>query len=217
MSKTTKAILTNPQIRGASYSVYVRIVLLALMEKQVEFNLQEIDIFDKNEIYDDYLKINPFGKIPTFTHGDLTIYETSAITRYIDSAFKGTGSLFPTDIQQCAKVNQIMSILDNYAYRTLVWDIFVGACEAETPDQAKIAEAIPIARTCLQALEDITEGAGHLVGTNLTMADIYGAPMFNYLMKSPQGQEMLPNYPKLARWWQSMQANPNCQKLFADD
>jgi glutathione S-transferase len=38
----------------------------------------------------DILAYNPTGKIPGFRHGDLVLWETSAITRYLDETFGGT-------------------------------------------------------------------------------------------------------------------------------
>ena len=81
----------NPEavlLYGYHYSVYVRVVRLALLEKGVAWQHVEIDPFAK-EIPADYLAMNPFGRVPTLRHGDFTLYETTAITRYIDEAFDG--------------------------------------------------------------------------------------------------------------------------------
>ena len=49
---------------GAAYSVYVRIVRLALEEKGVPYRLVEVDIFAKDGPPSDYLERQPFGRIP---------------------------------------------------------------------------------------------------------------------------------------------------------
>jgi len=67
---------------------------------------------------------HPFGKIPAFEHAGFRLYEAGAITRYVDEAFPGH-RLQPDDACGRARTNQIISILDSYAYRTLVWDIYV--------------------------------------------------------------------------------------------
>jgi hypothetical protein len=49
-------------------------------------------------------------------------------------------------------MNQIVSILDNYACRMLVWDIYVertGGASLRLPDENRIAQALPRARLCL--------------------------------------------------------------------
>ena len=59
-------------------------------------------------------------------------------------------------------MNQALSILDNYAYRTLVWDIFVERVRApkqgRASDERRSPAASPKAQTCLAALEAILDG-----------------------------------------------------------
>ena len=56
-------------------------------------------------------------------------------------------------------MNQFISILDSYAYRTLVWDIYVERvarpASGEASDVQKIAEALPKAEICLSALAEL--------------------------------------------------------------
>ena len=109
---------------GADYSVYVRIARLALIEKNVDHELIPVDVFSPEGLPSWYLALNPFGRIPAFEHDGLVLYETAAIARYIDEAFQGR-SLQPDDPRARAAMNQIVGLLDSYAYRTLVWDIYV--------------------------------------------------------------------------------------------
>src|SRR5258705_7923244 len=141
------------RLHGADYSVYARMVELALIEKGVAYRIEPLDIFKGAP--PDYLKLHPFAKIPALEHGDFRLYETGAITRYIDEAFPGP-SLQPQDPQGRARMVQIMSIVDSYGYRPLIWDIMVerliAPTEGRTSDEAKIATAIPMAETGLAAL-----------------------------------------------------------------
>ena len=118
-----KATLSDPILFGAAYSVYVRIARLALAEKGVAYRLVEIDIFAEGGPPAEYAARQPFGRIPAFEHDGFRLYESGAITRYVDEAFAGP-PLQPQDPRGRARVNQILSILDSYAYRTLVWDIY---------------------------------------------------------------------------------------------
>ena len=119
MSSTDK-----PIVFGAPYSVYVRAVRLALEEKGVSYELVPVDIFAPGGPPADHMNRHPFGKIPAFEHEGFRFYEAGAVTRYIDETFVGP-SLQPADPRSRARMSQIISILDSYAYRTLVWDIYV--------------------------------------------------------------------------------------------
>jgi glutathione S-transferase len=108
-------------------------------------------------------------------------------------------------------MNQAISILDSYAYRTLVWDIFVERVRApqngRAPDEARIAAALPKAETCLAALERLCGGAW-LAGPDFTLADIHAAPMLAYLRMAREGLALMAQRVRLERWWQAIAARP---------
>ena len=105
-------------------------------------------------------------------------------------------------------MNQAISILDNYAYRILVWDIFVervrAPAQGRTPDEQKIAAALPRARKCLDALAALMGATPHLAGHELTLADLHAAPMFAYFRMAPEGMALLHRHADLQRWWDRM-------------
>ncbi len=204
--------MTDVVLYGASYSVYVRIARLALEEKGVAYRLEEVDIFAEGGPPADHLERHPFGRIPAFQHGDFKLYETAAIARYVDEAFDGP-PLQPTAPQARARVNQITSLLDSYAYRILVWDIFVERVsvpeEGGRSDEAKIAAALPKARTCLTALEDFMGTVEFLAGDALTLADLHAASMIACFRGAPEGTALMTEHPALTRWWKRMAARPS--------
>jgi glutathione S-transferase len=148
----------HPIIFGAPYSVYVRAVRLVLEEKSIEYQLVPVDIFAPGGPPADYNTRHPFGKIPAFEHAGFCLYEAGAITRYVDEVFPGP-RLQPDNPQSRARMNQIISILDNYVYRTLVWDIYVERvarpATGVAPEEGKIATALPRAEICLSAISEL--------------------------------------------------------------
>lgn len=199
--------MSDPALFGAAYSVYVRSARLALEEKGVRYTLEEVDVFAPGGPPVEYKARHPFGRIPAFEHDGFRLYETGAITRYVDEAFAGP-RLQPADPRRRACMNQVISILDNYAYRTLVWDIFVERVRAphrcRAPDEAKIAAALQPAATCLGALESIMADSPYLAGHALTLADLHAAPMFAYFRLAAEGSALLERHPKLKAWWARM-------------
>ena len=204
--------MSRPTVFGASYSVYVRIVRLALEEKGVPYDLHEVDAFAPGGPPADYLARHPFGRIPAFEHDGFRLYEAGAISRYVDASFPGP-ALLPLEARARARVNQIMSILDSYAYRTMVWDVYVERVRAHTlgrePDEARIAAALPRAETCLRALADLQGGAPWLVGAQLTLADLHAAPMIALFRLAPEGSTLLARFAGLSEWWERMAARPS--------
>jgi len=205
--------MTEPILFGAAYSVYVRAARLALEEKRVPYRLVEVDIFAPEGPPPDYLERHPFKRVPAFEHEEFRLYETGAITGYIDEAFAGP-PLMPTAPRARARVNQIISILDNYGYRPLIWDIFVervrAPAQGRSADEAKIAAALPRAEACLRAIEALADPDGpSLAGGNVSLADLHAAPMFVYFCMAKEGAELLSSQPRLSRWWQAMRNRPS--------
>ncbi len=205
--------MSDPIVYGAAYSVYVRIVRLALEEKAIAYRLTEVDVFAEGGPPADYRERHPFGRIPALEHDGLELYETSAIARYIDEAFPGP-ALMPPDAKTRARANQAMSIVDNYAYPAMVWGVFVEGVRApvqgKTGEAAKIAAALEKSKTCLDALEAIAAGEGPaLLGDAISLADLYLAPVMRYFTLHAAAAAMLAERRSLARWWAWMQVRPS--------
>lgn len=202
----------KPRLFGASYSVYVRIARVCLFEKGIEYSLVPVDIFAKGGPPADYLAMQPFGCIPAFEQGALSLYETSAITRYIDEAFEGP-KLQPRGAVHRARCNQLISIADNYAYPNLVWGIYVERVSKRArgvrPDEEKIATAMASSRICLAAMSELMGRGPWLAGEDLTLADIYAAPMFDYFVMAPEGRELIERHERLNEWWCRMAIRPS--------
>ena len=127
--------MARPKLFGADYSVYVRIVQLTLAAKRVDYELVPVDMFAADGMPAWYLEQQPFGRIPAFEHDGLRLFETAAIARYVDEAFAGP-ALQPADVQRRATMNQIIGLLDAYAYRAMVWDVYVE--RIDKPNDGKV-------------------------------------------------------------------------------
>ncbi len=204
-----------PKLYGADYSVYVRIARMVLEEKGVAHDVIPVDVFAPGGPATSYLTRHPFGRIPAFEHDGFGLYETGAITRYIDDAFPGP-RLQPAEARGRARVNQIIGILDSYAYRTLVWDIYVERIDApkegRASNEAMIASALPQAATCLQALDAIMGEGPWLAGQTLTLADLHAAPVFAYFLQTSEGLAMMADHPKLKSWWDRISDRPSFRR-----
>lgn len=220
MTKTqpSEETATKPQsvtIHGARYSVYTRIVRLALEERGIDYRLEEIDIFAPNGPPASYARLHPFARIPSFEHEGFRLFETGAITRYIDEAFPGP-PLQPVAPQSRAMMNQAISIMDAYAFRTLVWDIYVErirvAEKGSVSDERKIQTALPKARVILQTLLDIKAEATWIAGPELTLADLYVAPMLILFGLALEGASLMAANPELADWLDRFNARSSAQR-----
>jgi glutathione S-transferase len=203
------------QLHGLARSVYTRIARLALEEKGVAYTLHEVEIFGPDGVPAEHLARHPFGRIPAFAHGDFRLYETGAITRYVDEAFAGP-ALQPADAARRARMNQIISVLDAYAYRPMVWGVVVPRMRRRpgdaAPDEVRIAEALAASARALDALDALIATGPHLLGAELTLADLHAYPVLGCFAFAPEGAALLQRHAALQRWWQAMQQRPSVQR-----
>jgi glutathione S-transferase len=202
----------RPIVFGVPYSVYVRAVRLALEEKGVAYELVPVDIFGPGGPPADHMRRHPFGKIPAFEHEGFRLYEAGAVTRYVDETFAGP-SLQPGDSRSRARMTQIISILDSYAYRTLVWDIYVERvarpATGSAADEARITAALPKAEVCLSALAELMDEEPWLSERTVSLADLHAAPMFALFRLAPEGEHLLSPHDRLVGWWDRVSARPS--------
>jgi len=197
--------VTKPTLYGAAYSVYVAIARLALEEKGVGYDLVPVDVFAAGGLPAWYLDHHPFGRIPALQHGDVRLYETAAICRYVDEAFDGP-ALQPADAAGRARVTQIVAMLDAYAYRPMVWDVAVERLEKAAPDEILIATGLERSETALRALAALKSDGPWLLGEQLTLADLHAGPIIGYFVKAPEGMATLSRHPEIATWWKRIAA-----------
>ena len=202
-------------LHGYHYSVYVRIARLVLAEKGVTYDRVEVNPFAA-DVPATYLALHPFGRVPTLvhegSHGGFVLYETSAITRYIDRAFPGP-ALQPSDPRACARMDQIIGVVDSYAYWPLVRQVFVhGVFRKRTggdSDAAELARGLAASAKVLGALEALAAPEAFLVGPALSLADLHLGAMIAYFTAAPEGMALLKTHRQLAGWWERLGGRPS--------
>ncbi|MER8485233.1 glutathione S-transferase family protein [Mesorhizobium sp. M1322] len=200
--------MSKPIVYGADYSVYVRIVRLVLEEKGIDYELVPVDIFAADGVPGWYFDHHPFGRIPAFEHDGFRLHETSAIARYVDEAFDGP-ALQPVEARPRATMNQILGMLDAYAYRAMVWDVAVERLEKEPPDEVLIAAGLSQAATVLRVLTSLKAAGPWLLGDQLTLADLHAAPVVGYFVKVAEGRNLLAEFADIHNWWTRIAQRPS--------
>jgi glutathione S-transferase len=202
-------------VYGPAFSTYVRSARLALEEKGVAYELKHVD-FASGEIKQPaHLARHPFGYVPAFEHDGFALYETSAITRYVDRAFPGP-KLQPADAKPLARMDQIIAVIDSYAYPSLISKLVIERLVApmmgRSADEAAITEAMPRMKLSLAELDRLAAGGEFLAGAALSLADIHLAPIFSYLTQTPEAAALLAPHAKLRAWWTAMEKRPSMTK-----
>jgi len=198
-------------LHAYQYSVYVRIARLVLAEKGVAYGQVEVNPFAPDRSAE-YLALHPFGRVPTLVHDEFVLYETGAITRYVDRTFPGS-PLQPTAPRAAARMDQVLSVADSYAYWPFVRQVF--AHDVFRPrignagDPAEVQKGLAAAGPVLDALEALAASDPWLVGPAISLADFHLGAMVAYFALSPRGGAMLTARPRLAAWWERLRNRPS--------
>lgn len=112
-------------------------------------------------------EMHPFRRIPVLDIDGMLIFETLAITGFLDETFDGP-ALQPQAASERAQMRTWMGVCGDYLFR----DVVRAIPRDRAPSDAELATA----RAALTAVEALHKGELFLVGDSLTLADLYLAP-----------------------------------------
>lgn len=192
---------------GFDGSTYVRTVKMTLSEKGVtDFEQVPVNVLSGEPKQPEHLTRHPFGKVPVLDHNGHRIIETSAIVRYLNDVLPGK-SLVPSTPEARARMDMVMSVTDSYGYGSLVAGVaayhlfpdFVGG-KNESMRKAGIDNGLKVITLAMQA-----KGDGSFIAGDLSLADLYLAPIVYYVSLTPDMGIFL-EVPGFADWWRRVQA-----------
>ncbi|NLS13031.1 glutathione S-transferase family protein [Vibrio sp. SM6] len=171
---------------------------------QIEYQWQEVDILAGETQTQDFLAINPAGKIPVVTLADgRCLSESNAILGY----FAQGSELLPEDRYQCAQVYQWL-FFEQYSHEPYIAvarfiQTYLGMPESR---QAEYTQLQSGGHKALSLMEAQLSRTSYLVGERCTIADI---ALYAYTHVADQGGFDLNLYPSIQRWCAQMTKQPN--------
>ena len=184
-------------------------VKVVLAEKQLAYDIVPIDLRKKEQKNPDYLRLNPYGKVPVLTDGDTVLYESCIINEYLDEVYPEP-SLMPKDAGRRAKIRILIDYGMNHLnapYQTLREEL---AKDESARDAAKLAAAKQQTLNLLKPFEDAMGNEPYLAG-NFSLLDADLIPRF--LRYESMGVFPDSSLPRLGSWLQRMKARPSVKVI----
>jgi glutathione S-transferase len=125
----------------------------------------------------EFLAINPNGKVPGFSDGNLSLFESLAINLYIAKKY-GTGELYPTNIEDEARTFQWTLWAATEVEPCLLPSVLVKFGVLSDAEAANSAAAR--ARTPLLVLDAHLKNRVYLVGSKFSVADLNAAAVVSF-------------------------------------
>ena len=205
-------------VYGTPLSTYVRTVRLLLEEAGADYNLKDVGIFNGENEAAEYLAKNPFGKVPTLEVDGEIVYETVAITDYLDTV-AANNKFSPSNPLHKARMRQIMAVIDSYLYspaiRTIVIQRLIVPSQGGKTDEDAVKNSIAPAQKAAEAIESLAVGNPYLLGSELSIADFHLIPIFIYLSQTPEFDAITAQTPKIRTWWDKVSQLPSVKKVCA--
>ncbi|CEM05689.1 unnamed protein product [Vitrella brassicaformis CCMP3155] len=168
---------------------------------------------------EEYLKINPQGKMPTYvTDGGLPIPESDPIARYLINKYQGVGvSFVPADATAQLRSDIVGRLHD--VYISPIQGAMYKAAPPFGPFDDRQAALSELKRQLETVEACVSPDGPYITGSEISLADATLFPtmvFITYILPEQFGwqpADVLP--PKLARWFQWMQANePSAKRVF---
>ena len=192
-------------LHGAAYSAYTRIVRIVLEEKSISCAFREIDFISDGMPAG---HPHPFRKVPVLETDGAFLFEALPICLYLEES-RPVPSLMPESPLGRASVLQLISSLDSYIWpdiRELVTQrVFAPLAGGQADDSVTRRMEKRLQRSLAAFAGQLGEGRW-LQADRFSLADCYAAPMFDYLAMTVEGQALIAETPRLADWWQAIQA-----------
>lgn len=184
-------------------------VKVVLAEKNLAYDTVPIDLRKQEQKTPEYLKLNPYGKVPVLTDDSTVLYESLIINEYLDEKYPNP-PLMPKDPASRAKarilVDYGMAHFDS-AYQKLRMELMKDAKEQSQP---VIDGAKSDLKKLLQRFEDEIGEQPYLIG-DFSLVDADLIPRFARL----EGFGVLPDpaLPRLGKYMERMKARPSVKAI----
>lgn len=194
----------------APASSYSQRVLIALYEKQLDFTPIEVNLFD-TESRNQYLQINPFGKIPTLiTDDEEVILEASIQIEYLDN-YQKIHPLIPKDFQVNLEMRMLERIIDVYVNGGREALFKDSQLPPEERGSKEVIKAKRLLESACNLLDEKLRLRTWLAGDAFTLADCTAAPTLSYLRIVYDYQHLQ----NLTAYFERLEAKPSVKKVFA--
>jgi len=184
-------------------------VKVVLAEKNLPYEIVPIDLRKQEQKTPEYLKLNPYGKVPVLVDDGTVLYESCIINEYLNEKYPNP-PLMPADLGKRAKAR----ILTDYGLAHLDGPYQKLRMETTKDPKEQNPQVIDAAkndlRKLLQHLEKELDDQPYLVG-DFSLVDAALLPRFTRL----EGFGVLPDasLPKLGKYLQRMKDRPSVKAV----
>lgn len=178
-------------------------IVYILEEMKADYDLTFVNLFKGEHKSEDFLKLNPFGKVPTLQVGADSIFESGAICRFV--AHDSHSPLYPQDALQRAKVDQWMDFFSIHLGKWLSTLFFENIIKPKADfgprNDAACEEAYKFIAEQMAVLDNLLSKNSYLTGEQISIADLFA---FAYVEQVETYEFSWQGFPHVKAWYDKM-------------
>ncbi|CAI0463010.1 unnamed protein product [Linum tenue] len=202
------------KIHGSPFSTASQRVFATLYEKDVDFEFVNVDMRTGEHKKEPFLSLNPFGQVPAYQEGDLTLFESRAITDHIAQKFASKGAQLVTGEAEMKVWLQVEVNHFEPASSQLGWEQVFKPMFGMTTDPAAVEANEAKLTKVLDVYEARLSKSKYLGGDQFTLVDLHHLPNLQCLIGTPT-KKLLDSRPKVSAWIADITARPAWAKVLA--
>jgi glutathione S-transferase len=184
-------------------------VRVVLAEKDLEYERVHVDLYKGEQRSPEFLKLNPYGKVPVLIDEDVVIYDSTIINEYLDEEYPNP-PMMPEDSAGRGRVRLLEDFADNSftpPAGLVMGDLHKPEAERDTERVRRYQGEIV---RVLARLEAALDGKEYLVG-DFSLADVSFVP--RVLVLGQLGIELDPRLQNVAAWIARLRERPSVSSL----
>jgi glutathione S-transferase len=203
------------KVFGFPRSTCTRKVMMTLVEKNIPFTLEHIDLPKGEHKQSAHMARHPFGVVPVLDDDGFVLYESRAIMRYLDRHYLTDVVLTPHDIHEYGYMEQWINVEQSYFSGPavqLIKQLYWGPMQGQMVDQEVVSHAKERVIHALNVIEKVLRKHDYLAGDSFSLADISWMPYVDYLFYATMGQ-LITERSTVHAWWERVSKRPTWSKV----
>ena len=164
-------------------------------ELGIPYEHVELEIGATGAKSEEYLRVNPNGRLPAIEDDGFVLWESLAITMYLAKKH-GLGRLYPATLEGEARTWQWSLWAVTEVDRGVnIWSLHAVRLPPEDRDPQKLAEALKVIAAPFRVLDAALAGRRYLLGDDFTVVDLNVASVISRAVVMA-----MPETPNIAAW-----------------
>jgi len=187
------------EVYGDPNSMCTQKILILLEELNLKYDLKRVDLAKNENNSDEFLELNPFGKVPAVKYGSRSLFESRSILRYIAKNNVEIEDLLgdiEVDVWLECEGQNYNPLVSKIIYERVFKKLYN---KDEKSDEEVVDKLLKDLEKVLDIYEDRLKRVAYIGGDTFSIADISHIPYTNYMLRVGY-KDMYKSRPNVYKW-----------------